>query len=53
MLNLATEVASTDIPDWCYIEAGLPFPENVKTPEKIKALKEISKAEARIQAAKN
>ena len=32
MLNLATEVASTDIPDWCYIEAGLPFPENGKTP---------------------
>ena len=29
------------------------FPENEKNPEKIKALKEISKAEARIQAAKN
>ena len=29
------------------------FSENEKTPEKIKALKEISKAEARIQAAKN
>ena len=31
VLNLATEVASTDIPDWCYIEAGLLFPENGKT----------------------
>ena len=29
------------------------FSENEKNPEKIKALKEISKAEARIQAAKN
>ena len=29
------------------------FPENEKSPEKIKALKEISKAEARIQASKN
>ena len=29
------------------------FPENEKSPEKIKALNEISKAEARIQAAKN
>ena len=29
------------------------FPENEKSSQKIKALKEISKAEARIQAAKN
>ncbi len=29
------------------------FPGNEKNPEKIKALKEVSKAEARIQAAKN
>ena len=29
------------------------FSENEKSPEKIKALNEISKAEARIQAAKN
>ena len=29
------------------------FSENEKNPEKIKALKEISKAEVRIQAAKN
>ena len=29
------------------------FPENQKSPEKIKALNEISKAEARIQASKN
>jgi len=29
------------------------FSENEKNPEKIKALKEVSKAEARIQAAKN
>ena len=29
------------------------FSENEKNPEKIKALKEISKAEAKIQAAKN
>ena len=29
------------------------FPENEKSPEKIKALNEISKAEARIQASKN
>ena len=29
------------------------FSESEKNPEKIKALKEISKAEARIQAAKN
>ena len=29
------------------------FSENEKNPQKIKALKEISKAEARIQAAKN
>ena len=29
------------------------FPENEKSPEKFKALNEISKAEARIQASKN
>ena len=29
------------------------FPENEKNPQRIKALKEISKAEARIQASKN
>ena len=29
------------------------FPENEKSPEKIKALNEISKAEARIKASKN
>ena len=29
------------------------FSDNEKSPEKIKALKEVSKAEARIQAAKN
>ena len=29
------------------------FSENEKNPDKIKAFKEISKAEARIQAAKN
>ena len=29
------------------------FPENEKSPEKIKVLNEISKAEARIQASKN
>ena len=32
VLNIATEVASTDIPDWCYTEVGLEFPNDGKTP---------------------
>ncbi len=25
VLNIAWEVGSTDIPDWCYVETGLPY----------------------------
>lgn len=27
VLNIAWEVGSTDIPDWCYVETGLPYPD--------------------------